>query len=156
MPVCCPRPGSITLKVLEVERVSPKRLCCLAVLVNLPVAFRDPQPTVRLEEHSNCLLAHFDTQLRIIANRYLAFFLERRNIEATYIRSLRSLHHKAKTVDALSFDPGAEPTTTRAAWDKVRDSLEREAKAQQCFVDILDNDVIKPLAALKVSQEDRV
>ncbi|KAH9165433.1 hypothetical protein EDB89DRAFT_2076851 [Lactarius sanguifluus] len=133
----------------------------------------DPQPTVRLEEHSNSLLAQFDTQLQVIANRYLTFFHERRNIEATYIASLRRLHRKAKTVDASSFDPGAEPTTTRAAWDKVRDNLERgagfrnlnpncgleptviaEAKTQQCFVDILDNDVIKPLVALKESTDE--
>ncbi|KAH9175094.1 hypothetical protein EDB89DRAFT_2227617 [Lactarius sanguifluus] len=133
----------------------------------------DPQPTVRLEEHSNSLLAQFDTQLQIIASRYLTFFLERRNIEATYIDSLRRLHHKAKTDDASSFDPGAEPTTTRAAWNKVRDNLERgagfhnlnsncsleptivaEAKNRQCFVDILDNDVIKPLGALKETKDE--
>ena len=58
----------------------------------------------------------------------------------------------------------------RAAWDKTRDNLERgtrlhilkfsreptaiaEADTQQTFVDILDKDVIEPLAALKVSQE---
>ncbi|KAH9024572.1 hypothetical protein EDB85DRAFT_1870089, partial [Lactarius pseudohatsudake] len=70
------------------------------------------------------------------------------------IDSLRRLHRKAKTVDASSFDPGAEPTTTRAAWDKVRDNLEREAKTQQFFVDILDNDVIKPLAALKETKDE--
>ncbi len=56
------------------------------------------------------------------------------------------------------------------AWDNVRDNLERgmrlhvlncgleptavaEANTQQAFVDILDNDVIKPLSVLKVSQE---
>ncbi|KAH9041940.1 hypothetical protein EDB84DRAFT_1559530 [Lactarius hengduanensis] len=107
----------------------------------------DPQPTVRLEEHSNSLLAQFDAQLQIIANRYLAFFLERRDIEATYIDSLRRLHHKAKTVDASSFDPGAEPTTTRAAWDK-------RPKPSNCFVDILDNDVIKPLGVLKETKDE--
>jgi len=62
---------------------------------------------------------------------------------------------------------------TRTAWDKVRDNLERgmrlhilnygleptviaEANTQQAFVDILDNDVIKPLSAFKVSQEHLV
>ncbi|KAI9448586.1 hypothetical protein H4582DRAFT_2052008 [Lactarius indigo] len=112
----------------------------------------EPQPRVRLEKHSNSLLARFDTQLQIIADRYLAFFQERRDIEAIYVDSLRGLHHKARTVDA-SFDPLAEPTTTSAAWDKVRDNLEREARTQQGFVDILDNDVIKPLAALKGSKD---
>ena len=68
----------------------------------------------------------------------------------------------------ISFDPRAEPTTTRTAWEKVRDNLEggtrfhivkcglgqtafTEAHTQQAFVDILDNDVIKPLTMLKAS-----
>ncbi|KAI9456966.1 Rho GTPase activation protein [Lactarius psammicola] len=84
----------------------------------------EPQSRVLLESHSNSLLAQIDTQLDIIADRYLAFFQERRSIEATYIDSLRRLHRKAKMVDA-SFGPRAEPTTTRAAWDKVRDNLEK-------------------------------
>ncbi|KAH9014678.1 hypothetical protein EDB84DRAFT_1443744 [Lactarius hengduanensis] len=111
----------------------------------------EPQSRVVLESHSNSLLAQFAIQLRIIVERYLAFFQERRRIEATYIDSLRKLHRKAKTIDA-SFDPRAEPTTTRAAWDTVRDDLRRavaEASTQQAFVDILDNDVIKPLRTLK-------
>ncbi|KAH9165429.1 hypothetical protein EDB89DRAFT_302679 [Lactarius sanguifluus] len=112
----------------------------------------EPQPRVVSESHSNSLIAQFDTQLQIIANRYLAFFQERRSIEATYINSLRKLYRKAKTVDA-AFDPRAEPTTTRAAWDTVRDNLDREASTQQAFVDILDNDVIKPLTTLKESKD---
>ncbi|KAH9007776.1 Rho GTPase activation protein [Lactarius deliciosus] len=111
----------------------------------------EPQSRVLLENYSNSLLVQFDTQLGVIADRYLAFFQERRSIEATYIESLRNLHHKAKTVDS-SFDPQAEPTTTRAAWEKVRDNLEREANTQQAFVDILDNDVIKPLITLKTGK----
>ncbi|KAH9032171.1 Rho GTPase activation protein [Lactarius pseudohatsudake] len=123
----------------------------------------EPQPRVVSESHSNSLIAQLDTQLQIIANRYLAFFQEslafygnrsvvRRNIEATYINSLRKLHHKANTVDA-AFDPRAEPTTTRVAWDTVRDNLDKEASTQQAFVDILDNDVIKPLTTLKESKD---
>ncbi|KAI9456971.1 hypothetical protein BJY52DRAFT_526519 [Lactarius psammicola] len=84
----------------------------------------EPQSRVLLESHSNNLLSQFDTQLGLITDRYLAFFQERRRIEVTYIDSLRKLHSKAKTVDA-SFDPRVEPTTTRAAWDNVRDHLER-------------------------------
>jgi hypothetical protein len=85
------------------------------------------------------------------------------------IASLRKLHRKAKIVDA-SFDLRAEPTTTRIAWDNVRDSLERgmrlrlmncslkptgvtEVNTQQAFVNILDNDVITRLIRLKVSEE---
>ncbi|KAH9161827.1 hypothetical protein EDB89DRAFT_2080249 [Lactarius sanguifluus] len=112
----------------------------------------EPQSRVDSESHSNSLLAQIATQRQIVANRYLAFFQERRSIEATYIDSLRKLHRKAKTVDASS-DPRAEPTTTRVAWDKLRDNLEKEANTQQAFVDILDNDVIKPLESLKASQE---
>jgi hypothetical protein len=37
----------------------------------------EPQPRVVLESHSDSLLAQFDTQLRVIADRYLAFFQER-------------------------------------------------------------------------------
>ncbi|KAH8986370.1 hypothetical protein EDB92DRAFT_1949284 [Lactarius akahatsu] len=99
----------------------------------------EPQSRVFLESHSNNLLTQFDIQLEIIADRYLAFFQERRRIEVSYISSLRKLHREATVVDA-PFDPRAEPTTTRTAWDKVRDSLEREANTQQALVDILDND----------------
>ncbi|KAI9453220.1 hypothetical protein BJY52DRAFT_856352 [Lactarius psammicola] len=115
----------------------------------------DPQSRVVLESHSNSLLAQFAKQLQIIADRYLAFFQERRRIEATYIDSLRKLHRKAKRVDA-SFDPRAEPTTTREAWVTVRDNLKREARTQQAFVDILDNDVIKPLTTLKQSKDETI
>jgi hypothetical protein len=37
----------------------------------------EPQSRVLLESHTNSLLAQFDTQLRILADRYLAFFRER-------------------------------------------------------------------------------
>ncbi|KAH9008432.1 Rho GTPase activation protein [Lactarius deliciosus] len=111
----------------------------------------EPQSRVFLESHSNSLLTQFDVQLKIIADRYLAFFQERRRIEVSYISSLRKLHREATAVDA-PFDPRAEPTT-RTAWDKVRDSLEAEAKTQEAFVDILDNDVIKPLAAMKETED---
>ncbi len=37
----------------------------------------EPQSRVFLESHSNNLLAQFDIQLEIIADRYLAFFQER-------------------------------------------------------------------------------
>ncbi|KAH8989329.1 Rho GTPase activation protein [Lactarius hatsudake] len=109
----------------------------------------EPQSRVFLESHSNNLLTQFDIQLDIITDRYLAFFQERRRIEVSY--SLRNLHREATIVDA-PFDPRAKPTTTRTAWDKVRDSLETEANTQQAFVDILDNDVIKPLAMLKETE----
>ncbi|KAI9456988.1 hypothetical protein BJY52DRAFT_1187604 [Lactarius psammicola] len=113
----------------------------------------EPQPRVLLESHSNSLLAQFDTQLQIITDRYLAFFQERRRIEANYIDSLRKLHQKAYTVEA-SFGHFIEPTTTRAAWVNIRDNLDRVARTQQAFVEILDNDVIEPLVTLKKSKHE--
>ncbi|KAF8260447.1 hypothetical protein EI94DRAFT_1748379 [Lactarius quietus] len=113
----------------------------------------EPQSRAVLENYSNSLLAQLDSQLGIISDRYLAFFRERRTIEETYIDSLRKLHLKAKTVDA-SLDSRAETTTTRAAWDKVTDNLERQANIQRGFVVILDNDIIKPLTTFKKTKDD--
>ncbi|KAH9057751.1 Rho GTPase activation protein [Lactarius vividus] len=110
----------------------------------------EPQSRAALEGHSNSLISQFDTQLEIIVERYLSFFQERRNVEETYVDSLRNLHLKAYVTDT-SFDPRIEPTTTRAAWNKVRGNLERESKARQAFVDTLDVDILKPLTALKES-----
>ncbi|KAH9179052.1 hypothetical protein EDB89DRAFT_1925124 [Lactarius sanguifluus] len=114
----------------------------------------EPQSRVSLESHSNSLLTQFDVQLEIIADRYLTFFQERRRIEIFYISSLRKLHREATaaTVDA-PFNSRAEPTTSRAAWDKVIDHLESEADTQQTFVNVLDKDVIPPLAKLKETED---
>ncbi|KAH9168913.1 hypothetical protein EDB89DRAFT_2073489 [Lactarius sanguifluus] len=112
----------------------------------------EPQSREVLEQHSNKLLAEFDTQLRIIADRYLAFFQRRRSIEATYINSLMKLHHDASQLDP-SPNPRIEPTTTRAAWNKIRDNLEKEVNTRQHFVNTLDTDVIGPLVTLKASQK---
>ncbi|KAF8265551.1 hypothetical protein EI94DRAFT_1831140 [Lactarius quietus] len=131
----------------------------------------EPQSRVVLENYSKSLLVQFDSQLGIIADRYLDFFQERRTIETNYIDSLRRLHLKAKTVDA-SLDRRAEPFTTRASWDRIMDNLEsgmrlhmlncdREptgvavANTQQEFVDILDNDVINPLATFKSIRKEK-
>ncbi|KAN0140297.1 hypothetical protein V8E53_002193 [Lactarius tabidus] len=118
----------------------------------------EPQSRVVLENNSNSLLAQFDSQLGI-ADRYLDFFRERREIEETYVNSLRKLHQKAKTVDA-SFDLRAEPHTTRKAWEKVRDSLEKEptavaeANAKQALLDTLDIGIIQPLATFKTTRKE--
>ncbi|KAH9033843.1 hypothetical protein EDB84DRAFT_1561580 [Lactarius hengduanensis] len=129
----------------------------------------EPQPREALESQSKSLLGLFDSHLKIIADRYLAFFQKRsidlvlvlsftnpgsfrRRIEEEYINSLRTLHREAYVVDS-SFDPRAELTTTRAAWDILRDGLEREANTREAFVISLDADVIKPLSALKASPE---
>ncbi|KAI9433320.1 hypothetical protein H4582DRAFT_1988472 [Lactarius indigo] len=110
----------------------------------------EPQSRIALEGHSNSLISQFDTQLEIIVDRYLSFFRERRSVEETYVDSLRNLFLKAYVTDT-SFDPRIEPTTTRAAWNKIRGNLERESKARQAFVDTLDVDILKPLTALKES-----
>jgi hypothetical protein len=54
-----------------------------------------------LESHNNSLLAQFDTQLRIIADRFLAFFRERSIIFAPglgdfYTTILIELHRHSK------------------------------------------------------------
>ncbi|KAH9027959.1 hypothetical protein EDB85DRAFT_79269 [Lactarius pseudohatsudake] len=114
----------------------------------MPFMSTEPQPREALESQSKSLLSLFDSHLKIIADRYLAFFQKRRRIEEEYINSLRTLHREAYVVDS-SFDPRAELTTTRAAWDILRDGLEREANTREAFVISLDTDVIKPLSALK-------
>ncbi|KAH9030238.1 hypothetical protein EDB83DRAFT_2229756 [Lactarius deliciosus] len=121
----------------------------------------EPQSREILEQHSNKLLAEFDTQLKIIADRYLAFFQRRSRVTnpASYltdlsiwsINSLLKLHHDASKLDPAN--PRIEPTTTRAAWNKIRDNLEREVNTRQHFVNTLDTDVIGPLTTLKASRE---
>ncbi|KAH8984612.1 hypothetical protein EDB92DRAFT_1475361 [Lactarius akahatsu] len=108
----------------------------------------EPQSREALETQSKCLLTLFDSHLKIIADRYLAFFQKRRRIGEEYITSLRKLHREANVVDA-SFDSRAEPTPSRAAWDILREGLEGEASTREAFVSSLDIDAIKPLATLK-------
>ncbi|KAH9057750.1 hypothetical protein EDB87DRAFT_1832895 [Lactarius vividus] len=111
----------------------------------------EPQSRGVLDGHSNGLIAQYDTHLRVLGDRYLFFFRERKKIEEIYVNSLRKLYHKAKAVDA-SFD-SIEPNTTRVAWNEVRDNLERETRTRQVFVNTLATDVINPLATLKDTQD---
>ncbi|KAH9057734.1 hypothetical protein EDB87DRAFT_986754 [Lactarius vividus] len=90
----------------------------------------------KVHRHGSCVLVYTDPRT------------SRRRIEEEYITSLRKLHREANVVDA-SFDSRAEPTPTRAAWDILREGLEREASTREAFVSSLDIDVIKPLATLK-------
>ncbi|KAI9455784.1 Rho GTPase activation protein [Lactarius psammicola] len=136
-----------------VQRQQPTKLKPHAVtpVTNLcPFMSMEPQSREALESQSKSLLALFDSHLKIIADRYLAFFQKRRRIEEDYITSLRKLHREANAVDA-SFDPRDEPTTTRASWDIMRENLEREASTREAFMNSLDIDIIKPLATLKES-----
>ncbi|KAH9007692.1 hypothetical protein EDB83DRAFT_2681746 [Lactarius deliciosus] len=111
----------------------------------------EPQSRAVLDGHSNGLITQYDIHLKVLADRYLAFFRERKKIEEIYVNSLRKLYHKAKAVDA-SFD-SIEPNTTRLAWNEVRDNLERETRTRQIFMNTLTTDVINPLATLKDTQD---
>jgi hypothetical protein len=83
------------------------------------------------------------------------------------IDSLWKLHHKATAIDNY-FDARIEPDTSRAAWNEVRDNVERgtsqhnlqqdlrlisvlETQAREAFLNTLTIDIINPLTALKVS-----
>jgi hypothetical protein len=59
------------------------------MLWQFPMSFisAEPQSRALLKSHSNILLSQFDTQLRIIADRYLAFF-EERSVTVTLVRVL--------------------------------------------------------------------
>ncbi|KAI0307495.1 hypothetical protein B0F90DRAFT_1674209 [Multifurca ochricompacta] len=112
----------------------------------------EPQYRASLDGPSGGLVTQFDLHLRIIADRYLGFFLERRRIEEVYIDSLWRLHHKAKAIDSF-FDSRTEPSTTRVAWNEIRDNVERETQARQAFLNTLTSDIINPLTVLKESQD---
>jgi hypothetical protein len=53
------------------------RALCSALQPPMSFISVEPQSRILLESHSNNLLARFDTQIRIIVDRYLAFFQER-------------------------------------------------------------------------------
>ena len=97
---------------------------------------------------------------RCSQDRILANFLLRS------INSLWKLHHRAAAVDTF-FDARLEPDTSRAAWNEIRDNVERgaiqhdswqdlrltsvlETQARQAFLNTLTLDIINPLTALKV------
>ncbi|KAI9445530.1 hypothetical protein H4582DRAFT_2109166 [Lactarius indigo] len=112
----------------------------------------ESQSRVSLDAPSGGLVTQFDLHLRVVSDRYLNFFLERRRIEEVYISSLWKLHHKIKAVDAY-FDSFIEPNTTKVAWNEVRDNVERETQARQAFLNTLTTDIIHPLTALKETQD---
>ncbi|KAG6827483.1 hypothetical protein H0H92_011586 [Tricholoma furcatifolium] len=87
----------------------------------------------------------FDAHLRILSESYLSFFQER-------IESLLKLHRKIKSFDTY-LDNQGELSTTRSAWNEVRDGVEREAQAREAFCATLTTDVISPLTTLKETQD---
>ncbi|KAN0129126.1 hypothetical protein V8E53_010988 [Lactarius tabidus] len=57
----------------------------------------EPQSRAVLDGHSNSLVAQYDIHLRVLAERYLSFFRERKKIEELYVDSFRTLYHKCQT-----------------------------------------------------------
>ncbi|KAJ6575529.1 hypothetical protein B0H10DRAFT_1963810 [Mycena sp. CBHHK59/15] len=94
----------------------------------------------------------FDLHLRILTDSFISFFQERKRIEETYVDSLLKLHKKIKTIDAY-LDDRTELSTTRSAWNEVRDNVERESQARQAFLSTLTVDVITPLTSLRETQD---
>ncbi|KAF7367212.1 Glucosamine 6-phosphate N-acetyltransferase [Mycena sanguinolenta] len=94
----------------------------------------------------------FDLHLRTLTDSFIAFFNERKRIEESYIESLLKLHKKIKSIDAF-LDDRSELSTTRSAWNEVRDNLDRESQAKQAFLSSLSVDVITPLTSLRETQE---
>ncbi|KAF8213491.1 hypothetical protein K438DRAFT_1902556 [Mycena galopus ATCC 62051] len=94
----------------------------------------------------------FDLHLRTLTDSFVAFFQERKRIEENYVDSLLKLHKKIKAIDAF-LDDRTELSTTRSAWNEVRDNVDRESQARQAFLSSLTVDVINPLTSLRETQE---
>ncbi|KAJ7770818.1 hypothetical protein DFH07DRAFT_255860 [Mycena maculata] len=94
----------------------------------------------------------FDLHLRVLTDSFIAFFQERKRIEESYVDSLGKLHRKIKSIDAF-LDDRTDLSTTRSAWNEVRDNIDRESQARQAFLSTLTVDVINPLTSLKETQE---
>ncbi|KAJ7102322.1 hypothetical protein B0H15DRAFT_943256 [Mycena belliarum] len=94
----------------------------------------------------------FEGTLRVLSDSFIAFFQERKRIEESYVESLSKLHKKIKAIDAF-LDDRTELSTTRSAWNEVRDNIDRESQARQAFLSTLTVDVITPLASLRETQD---
>ncbi|KAG2345304.1 RhoGAP-domain-containing protein [Suillus weaverae] len=94
----------------------------------------------------------FEHHLKVLTDSYLSFFQERKRIEEVYIESLLKLHRKVKSIDNY-LDDRTELSTSRRAWNEVRDNLEREAQTRQAFVATLTVDVVNALTSLRETQE---
>ncbi|THH01505.1 hypothetical protein EW026_g1185 [Hermanssonia centrifuga] len=114
----------------------------------------EPGPSGRssISEGSHGPLPLFDTHLRFLSDSYLSFFTERKKIEEQYVEALLRLHKKCRTTDVY-LNGSHEPSTTRKAWDEVRDNVEREADTRMAFIASMTTEVINPLVALKETQE---
>ncbi|KAH9836530.1 RhoGAP-domain-containing protein, partial [Rhodofomes roseus] len=99
-------------------------------------------------------IALFDLHLKFLSESYLSFFLERRRVEEHYVEALLRLHRKVKAADTVLDDPGrGDSSTTRAAWNEIRDNVAREADTRVAFLGALTADVINPLMTLRETQD---
>ncbi|PCH33303.1 RhoGAP-domain-containing protein [Wolfiporia cocos MD-104 SS10] len=96
----------------------------------------------------------FDHHLRYLSDSYLAFFQERKRLEETYVDGLRKLYRKVGETDKMLDHPSrVDMTTTRAAWNEVRDNLAREMETRAAFLGALTADVINPLMTVRETQD---
>ncbi|KAG6837886.1 hypothetical protein H0H93_013039 [Arthromyces matolae] len=94
----------------------------------------------------------FDAHLRILSDSYLSFFQERKRIEETYVESLLKLHRRIKSFDTYLDDRG-ELSTTRNAWNEVRDNVEREAQAREAFCAALTTDETQDRTRKRIKED---
>ncbi|KAJ7693690.1 hypothetical protein B0H17DRAFT_1199797 [Mycena rosella] len=94
----------------------------------------------------------YDLHLRVLNDSLIGFFQERKRIEESYVDSLSKLHKKIKAIDAF-LDDRTELSTTRGAWNEVRDNVDRESQARQAFLAALTVDVINPLTTLRETHD---
>ncbi|KAF9023411.1 hypothetical protein BDZ89DRAFT_955713 [Hymenopellis radicata] len=100
----------------------------------------------------------FDVHLRFLTDSYLSFFYERHALffsishSTCSVESLLKLHRKIQSIDTF-LDDRTDMSSTRSAWNEVRDNVEREAQTRQAFLATLIVDVINPLTSVKETQE---
>ncbi|OCF40236.1 hypothetical protein I317_05929 [Kwoniella heveanensis CBS 569] len=86
---------------------------------------------------------------------YISFFQERIRVEEQYIESLTRLYDRSVAIDTLHDDAGprkSQRSTTRRAWQEVRDYTQREVQSREAMVGALREDVVKELVKLKEEQ----
>ncbi|WVQ93286.1 hypothetical protein IAU59_000353 [Kwoniella sp. CBS 9459] len=88
-------------------------------------------------------------------DHYISFFQERIRVEEQYIESLTRLYDRSVAIDTLHDDAGprkSQRSTTRRAWQEVRDYTQREVQSREAMVGALREDVVKELVKLKDEQ----
>ncbi|WRT68976.1 uncharacterized protein IL334_005958 [Kwoniella shivajii] len=86
---------------------------------------------------------------------YISFFQDRIRVEEQYIENLTRLYDRSVAIDSLHDDAGPRKqskSTTRKAWQEVRDYTQRELQSREAMVSALREDVMKELVKLKEEQ----